>query len=84
MYIAYDTSSHEKTGNITTIEQFEEGGLVENKHNEEEDESILASIDESSTDDYSRIYKDERSQLYSGWRTNTSRHLHNRRYIENT
>ena len=34
-----------------TFEQFEEGNLVENECNVEEDESILASIDELYTDD---------------------------------
>ena len=34
-YILYATSSHEKTGNIITFAQFEEGNLVENEHNAE-------------------------------------------------
>ena len=49
-HILYATSSHEKTGDIITFEQFEEGNLVENERKVAEDESILASIDESSTD----------------------------------
>ena len=40
-----------KTGNIITFAQFEEGNLAENKRNIDEEESIPASIDESSTDD---------------------------------
>ena len=49
LYIPYATSSHEQTGDIITFEQFEQGGLVENKRNEDEYESILSSIDELST-----------------------------------
>ena len=41
-YITYSTSYHEQTGNIITFARFEEGVLLENKHNKEEDESILA------------------------------------------
>ena len=37
-YIPYATSYHERTGNIIIFAQFEEGNLVENKHNIEEDE----------------------------------------------
>ena len=51
LYIPYTTSSHEKTGKIITFAQFEEENLVENQRNAEEDESILSSIYESSTDD---------------------------------
>ena len=49
-YIPYATSSHEQTGDIITFAQFEEVNLVENKRNVAEDDSISASIDESSTD----------------------------------
>ena len=48
-YIPYATSSHEKTGDMINVLQFEEGDLVENKRNAEEDEYITASIDELST-----------------------------------
>ena len=44
LYFPYATSYHEKTGGIITFTQFEEGGLVENEHNSEEDKSIWASI----------------------------------------
>ena len=57
-YITYTTSSHEQTVNIITFVHFEEGYLVENEHNTGEDISILASIDELSTDndyDYGSI-----------------------------
>ena len=40
-YILYATSYHEKNGNIITLEQFEEGDLVENERNTENDESIF-------------------------------------------
>ena len=50
-YILYATSSHKQTGSIKFFAQFEKGSLVENKHNAKEDKSILASINESSTDD---------------------------------
>ena len=40
-----------KTGDITTFSQIEDGDLVENEHNEEEDQSFLSSTDELSTDD---------------------------------
>ena len=53
LYITYTTSSHEQTGSIITFAQFEEGNLVENKHNLSEYESIFASIYESSTDNES-------------------------------
>ena len=39
-YILYTTSYHEQTGGIVTFAQFEEGNLVENEHNTEDDESI--------------------------------------------
>ena len=48
-YILYATSYHEKTGYIRTFAQFEGVNLVENKCNVAWYESILASIDESST-----------------------------------
>ena len=51
LHIPYAPSYHEQTGNIITFAQFEEGDLVENERNIVEDESILASIDESSTED---------------------------------
>ena len=50
-YILYTTSSHEQTGDIITFLQFEEGNLVGNELNTEEDEPILSSIYELSTDD---------------------------------
>ena len=50
LYIPYDTSSHEQTGKTITFAQFEEDNLSENERNTEEEESISASIDESSTD----------------------------------
>ena len=57
LYIQYDTSSHEKTGGIITFAQFEEDNLAGNERNAEEEESILASIYELSTDDdYDNIY----------------------------
>ena len=37
LHIPYATSSHEKTSNIITFTQFEEGNLVENERNVEED-----------------------------------------------
>ena len=51
MYIPYVTSSHEQTGYIIAFAHFEEGYLLENDINLEEDESILASVDESCADD---------------------------------
>ena len=51
--IPYNTSSYEQTDNIINFAQFEEGTLFENKLNIVEDESILASIDEFSTDNES-------------------------------
>ena len=39
-----------ETGSIITFAQFEEGNLLENKLNAEEDELVLASIDESFID----------------------------------
>ena len=36
-YIPYDTSYHETTGDIIIFAYFEEGGLVENERNAEED-----------------------------------------------
>ena len=53
LYIPYAKSSHEHTGDIITFAQFEDGDLVENGCNAEEDESISDSIDELSTDDES-------------------------------
>ena len=56
-YIPYTTSSHKQTGDIITFEQFEEGDLFENGLNVAEYESILASIDESSTyNDSDNVY----------------------------
>ena len=49
-YILYATSSYEQTGYIITSAEFEEGNLVEKGRNSEEDKYILASIDESYTD----------------------------------
>ena len=49
LYIPYAASSHDKTGDIITFAQYEEGNLLENKRNSEENKLILASIDESST-----------------------------------
>ena len=37
-YILYATSYHEQTGNNITFSQFEEGNIVKNEHNVEEDE----------------------------------------------
>ena len=37
LHIIYGTSSNEQTGDIITFAQFEEGNLVENKRNEDED-----------------------------------------------
>ena len=50
-YIPYATSYHEQTGDIRNFEQIEEGVLLENERNSEEDESILDQIDELSTYD---------------------------------
>ena len=36
LYITYATSSNEKTGDIITVSHFDEGVLLENKHNAEE------------------------------------------------
>ena len=36
-YILYATSYHEQTGDIITFAQFEEGNLVENERNAEEE-----------------------------------------------
>ena len=52
VYIFFATSSHEQTGNIITFAQFEEGDLVENERNAEEDESISDSIDETYRENY--------------------------------
>ena len=51
LYILYATSFYEQTGVIITFFKFKEGGLVENKLNVEEEESISDSIDDSSTYD---------------------------------
>ena len=57
MYIAYATSSHEKTSDIINFAQSEEGNLVENERNSEENESISPLIDESSTEnDSDEVY----------------------------
>ena len=57
LFILYATSYHEQTGDIINFAQFEEGNLVENECNVSEYEYILASIDESSTDnDYYDLY----------------------------
>ena len=53
-YIPYATSYHEQTVEIITFAQFEENNLVGNKRNVSEDESILDSIDDSSTDHQSQ------------------------------
>ena len=44
-YTLYATSFHEQTDDIITLTQLEEIKLVENKHNAEEDEAVLSSID---------------------------------------
>ena len=49
-YIPYATLSHEQTRKIITFAQSEEGNLVENERNTEEDESISSWNDELSTD----------------------------------
>ena len=51
LHILYAKSPHEQTGDITAFAHFEEGGLLENEHNIAENESILASIDDSYTYD---------------------------------
>ena len=43
-YIPYATSSHEKNGDIIIFAQFEEGNLLENELNTEEDTSFSDSI----------------------------------------
>ena len=53
LYIPYTTSFYEQTGDIITFAQFEEGDLVENEPNVEEEKPIFDSIDESYTDDES-------------------------------
>ena len=50
-YIPYAGSSQEQTEDIITFAKFEEGYLVENECNAEEDETTLASTDESYIDD---------------------------------
>ena len=62
-YIMYATSYHEKTGNIITFAQFEEGGLVQNKNSGEEEELFLTSIDELCTEDGS----DDGSIITNQW-----------------
>ena len=64
--ISYATPPREQTGEIITFAQFEEGGLVENEHNAEENESIYASIYESS------IYDDSDSRSI---RTNNNKEV---------
>ena len=49
LYISYATSFHEQTGDNKKIPHFEKGVLVESERNTEEDKSISASIDKSST-----------------------------------
>ena len=46
LYIPYAAFFHEKTGDIITFSQFEEGGSLENERNLKEDESIPDSIDD--------------------------------------
>ena len=53
LLIPYDISSHEKTGDIITFAQFEEGDLLENEQKLVEDELVTASIDDSSAYDNS-------------------------------
>ena len=53
LYISFATYSHEKTGNVVTFAQFEEGNLLENECNLLGDQSISDSIDDSSTKDNS-------------------------------
>ena len=49
LYLPYNTSFHERTGDILTFAHFVEGSLVENERNAEIDISISASTDDSST-----------------------------------
>ena len=68
-YIPYATSYHEQTGDIITFAQFEEGDLVENEWNLEEEESILTSIDKTSEDNDSNdvsISKDNHRDIQDG------------------
>ena len=67
LYIPYGISSHEQTGSITTFWQFEEGNLVENEHNAEGYESILASIDELSTENDSDEWSISNSYTEDIW-----------------
>ena len=46
LYIIYATSSHEQTDDIIAFAKFEEGGLVENRHNAAAYKSKLDSIDD--------------------------------------
>ena len=67
-YITYATSSHEQTGIIINFAQFEEGNVVENERNAEEDKSILDFIDESSTyDDSDDEYISTNAHKYIGY-----------------
>ena len=50
LYILYDKSCNEQTGDIFTFSLFENRNLVENERNTDEDKSISDSIDESSTE----------------------------------
>ena len=52
-YNPYATLSHEKIGNIINFAQFEDGDLLENKHNLVEEKIILSSIYESPEDNNS-------------------------------
>ena len=52
-YITYTTLSHGQTDDIITFENFEDGNLVENEWNSEEDEPISALINDFYTYDNS-------------------------------
>ena len=65
--------NHEQTGDIITLSQFEEGDLLENRSNAEEDESILYSIVELCADDesYNRyIITNDLEDILDGSRIN--------------
>ena len=75
-YITCATSYHEQTGIIITFAQFEEGNIVENERNAEEDKSILDFIDESSTyDDSDLRCNNKTSKLYLIYVTITQKKL---------
>ena len=68
-YITYITSPHEQTDDIITFAHIEQGNLVENEHNTEQEEWISSSIDELYADvdsDYGTISTNAFKEIWDG------------------